>query len=95
MAAQTPIGRRFERWQKGRADERLFRHLAEVHGLEKDDVELLVSLADHHQLVRIAEIFLRPSLFSLNPDAERWPARNLVRIRQRIFEGSEKRDRQE
>ena len=88
MAAQTPIGKRFDRWQKGRADDRLFRHLAEVHGLEKDDMGLLVSLADHHRLVRVAEIFLRPSLFSVNPDEQRWPARDLVRIRQRIFEGS-------
>ncbi len=88
MAAQTPIGKRFERWQRSRADERLFRHLAEVHGLDDDDIELLASIADHQRLVRISEIFLRPSLFSVNPDAERWPARDLVRIRQRIFEGS-------
>lgn len=69
---------------KSRADEKLFRHLVEAHGLDGDGAELLTALADEHELVRISEIFLRPSLVDASPDAKRWSADDVARLRRRV-----------
>ena len=58
--------------QKSRADERLFRHLGKAHHLSNRELELLTALADEHELVRLSEIFVRPSLIDTSPDDKRW-----------------------
>ena len=62
MAKENPLVRRLRDWQSHRADEKLFRHLARTHELDSDEIEQLVAIADHFRLVRLSEIFLRPSL---------------------------------
>ena len=81
------FSKRLTKWRRARADERLFRHLAAVHRLDPRDLELLTALADQHHLVRVAEIFVRPSLFEENPDPRRWSDSQLEEIRQRIYDG--------
>ena len=62
MPQPNPLVRRLRNWQSQRADEKLFRQLARVHELGPEDMEQLVAIADHYRLVRLSEVFVRPSL---------------------------------
>ena len=84
MATNRPFSKRLRSWRRARADQRLFRHLAAVHRLDPADMELLAAVADQHQLVRLAEIFVRPSLLATNPDPQRWADAQLATLRARI-----------
>ncbi|MGE3166108.1 MAG: hypothetical protein AB7O52_14470 [Planctomycetota bacterium] len=86
MNEPGPITRRIQAWQRQRADSRLFRHLAHALELDLDDQELLVAIADQHQLVRTSEVFLRPTLFAQSPLPDRWSDARLAALRQRLFD---------
>ena len=82
--------RRLTRWRRGRADQRLYRHLGQTHRLGSEELELLTALADHHRLVRLSEIFVRPGLFNGSPDPSRWGPREVRALRDRISRSGEK-----
>lgn len=87
MNAGGPLERRLRNWRQARADERLFRHLGAIHDLDRRQLELLIALADHHRLVRISEIFVRPSLLGTNPDPEEWSDAELAAVQRRVVDG--------
>lgn len=81
-----PIARRFKEWRKSRADERLFGHLCQVFRLEREEAQMLIELADAHELVRLSEIFVRPGLFATDRRPPQLAAENVARLARRIFE---------
>lgn len=82
--ARGTLGKRFRTWQKQRADGRLFQHLCQLRELDKSDVDLLTALAERHGLVRLSEVFVRPSLFAGKPEAPSDGSR-LEQLRLRLF----------
>ena len=88
MAKQeNALAKRVRQWRRTRADERLFKHLAELFKLERRDEDVLIGLADEHKLVRISEVFVRPSLWKKSPDPRSYPDKEMTALRQRVFGG--------
>ena len=95
MAVEGPLEKRLQKWRKVRADVRLFRHLSRIHDLTTEDMEILTALADHHRLVRLSEIFVRPGLFEDSPDPQRWDFACVQELRRRLTEGTEEAETSE
>lgn len=85
MGEPGPITRRLLAWQRQRSDLRLFRHLARHLDVDADEQQLLVAIADRHGLVRVSEIFLRPSLVTHSPEPTRWTHARVGDLRRRLF----------
>ncbi|MEM7164327.1 MAG: hypothetical protein AAF581_02630 [Planctomycetota bacterium] len=82
---ETALGKRLRQWRRTRADERLFHHLSELFELEARDEDVLISLADEHRLVRISEIFVRPSLWQSSPDPRNYSDAEIGKLHTRVF----------
>ena len=87
MAKDNALDRFLNRWKQNRDDVRLFQHLADVHEPDPAQQELLGAIAERESVVRLSEIFVRPALVERSPDPSRWPAPEVKRLRQRLFEG--------
>ncbi len=77
---QGAIQRRVNQWRRNRSDYKLFQHLSEVHELTSKQKDILVSIANRHKLVRISEIFVRPSLFALSPNLKKYSNEELMEL---------------
>ncbi|MFN0059127.1 MAG: hypothetical protein ACKVX7_11765 [Planctomycetota bacterium] len=85
MSARLSIDRMVRTWRNHRADRALFDRLCVAHGLDAEDRELLIDLADHHGLVRMSQVFMRPSLFRGNVGTGRESTERLTKLRERLF----------
>ncbi len=75
----------FKTWRRRRSDEKLFRQLCDAHQLRAEQRRLLGALADRYRLVRISEIFVRPSLFTASPDRGSWSDQKVSELRDILF----------
>ncbi len=83
--AETVLKKQLRTWQRRRADERLFRALCQLHGLNSRQISLLRELATRAQLVRAAEAFLRPQLFRTQSAPEGHSTSELTALFNQIF----------
>jgi len=77
--------RTMKTWRRRRADYRLFRELCDAHQLASRQRHLLTALADRYRLVRLSEIFVRPSLYITSPDRGTWSNAEIRDLKSLLF----------
>lgn len=86
MAKQDGVfSKKMRQWRRMRTDERLFKHLSELFQLEARDEDVLIAIADHHKLVRISEVFVRPQLWAQTPALKDLDEAEMADLHRRVF----------